>query len=1070
MNKPAGHLFRVDASLKEYFDVCNDDDSSAEEFDDESDQDSPNYWRSSRLSPLRGKARLSLRQRSSVQHALMSQKAASRRGRDAAEVASVFARPLSATVDMNDGTTEGATGTLANIMQENTAECLFFDALCAFRQSPNESFEVTLAHQGGGPPVWSLRKGITAAETWETISFCLRSLIEALLVGANDVARAQWLLQLLGVSLSRENAGVMADAFIDYAQTCTGEEGLLLAAHLVLCRFASVVRRLMQRITSWAIQMQEKCAAANLQKFLRPILHKSIEKVLLPLRRCIHLLERSCSLTNGCSLTGGSGVKTEVNTVTRASALMDHLIVCMSALQDSNTMNLYRFYMVLLIYCSWPYVLLMTSAIFGFVTDVDADAWRSNVPRIFRLSFSHIRVGDYSRSDRKIVTLPTDILSLVLLCVGYERVEVDGPCSDEGGKRRRGISRARRRAAFASMLSSRSFILRSFVAFARQKELVGWTRKRCADGRPTLPGSSTGDEWLRFTQRGEETTDHSPSTPAALPLALCSDGESGFTPSCFESLMLMLQVEDTKTYHDLLLRDAATEVTDSPLRLWLHTSLPAARWVTASFLVPIGQVVQRLQERRLAELLSTNVARDRVGYHATNFENNDDAYDEDDELPVIEFSGHSSTGNGESTTISLRRGGPLPAGSAGGSGVGRTAGEEALTPYGVTFRDAVSLLIDVALCRDSERIVYTFLHRLFVEPHWWYRRDAVSYKYTGTASSFISAAFADAICGKAFAQFVRLSVAPKSEDDLVPTTGDDCALELLRTFASFELHFSFPWDIELILLPLSLSVLWGDAGTVQEKYASYFWKNRCLGEATKVRKECVEEMPAAAGAQDEQGRQVRQLSDEHGAKVRDSWSYCFGYLCSLHYAQISLREQRKWLQQRDIVSHKLMSGLGSSPQGGNHTVRLTRGLGSAYFELSFAVDSLLSFTQNIAGGVARELEGELTKLGAVNSCIELCQRVDALLLRLGSVCFPVVPLLEDAVPLTDFLSVRESIAAVLTIALNPTTLPLRHITSRTQNAIEALVAVVRALPATSVLKEKISPLLVLLTFNRFYGE
>ncbi|ESL10949.1 hypothetical protein TRSC58_01310 [Trypanosoma rangeli SC58] len=1069
MNKSAGHLFSVDASLKEYFDVFNDEDSSAGEFDDESDQDSSNYWRSSRLSPLRGKARLSLRQRSSVQHALMSQKAASRRGRSAAAVASVFARPLSATVDMNDGTTEGATGTLANVMQENTAEYLFFDALCAFRQSPNESFEVTLAHQGGGPPVWSLRKGIAAAERWETISFCLRSLIEALLVGANDVARAQWLLQLLGASLSRENAGVMADAFIDYAQTCTGEEGLLLAAHLVLCRFASVVRRLVQRITSWAMQMQEKCAAPNPQEFLRPILHKSIEKALLPLRRCIHLLERSCSLTNGRPPIGGSGVKTEANTVTRASALMDHLIVCMSALQDSNTMDLYRFYMVLLIYCSWPYVLLMTSAIFGFVTDVDADAWRSNVPRIFRLSFSHIRVGDYSRSERKIVTLPTDILSLVLLCVGYERVEAAGPYSDEGGKRRHGINRARRRAAFASMLSSRSFILRSFVAFARQKELVGWTRKRCADGRPTLPWSSTGDEWLGFTQRGEETAGCSPSTPAALPLALCSDGESGFTPSCFESLMWLLQVEETKTHHDLLLRDATAEVNDTPLRLWLHTSLPAARWVTASLLVPIGQVVQRLHERRLAELLSTSVARDRVGYHVTNFENNDDSY-EDDELPVIEFSGHSLTGNGESTTISLRRGGPLPAGSAGGSGVGRTAGEAALRSCGVTFRDAVSLLIDVALCRDSELIVYTFLHRLFLEPHWWYRRDAMSYKYTGTASSFISTAFADAICGKAFAQFVRLSVAPKSEDDLAPATGDDCALELLRTFASFELHFSFPWDIELILLPLNLSVSWGDAGTVQEKYASYFWKNRCRAEATKVRRECVKEMSTAAGAQDEQGTQERQLSDEHRGKVWDIWSYCFGYLCSLHYAQISLREQRKWLQQRDIVSHKLMSALGSPPQGGNHTVRLTRGLGSAYFELSFAVDSLLSFTQNIAGCVVRELEGELTKLGVVSSCIELCQRIDALLLRLGSVCFPVAPLLEDTVPLTDFLTVRESIAAVLTIALNPTTLPLRHIASRTQNAIEALVGVVRALPATSVLKEKISPLLVLLTFNRFYGE
>ncbi|PWV14236.1 hypothetical protein C3747_37g2 [Trypanosoma cruzi] len=148
---------------------------------------------------------------------------------------------------------------------------------------------------------------------------------------------------------------------------------------------------------------------------------------------------------------------------------MDHLIVRMSALQDSNTMDIYRFYMVLLIYCGWPYVLLMTSAIFGFVTDIDADAWRSNIPRIFRLSFSHIRVGDHGSNDRKIVMLPTDILSFVLLCVGYEPVEADGRCSEDGGKPKRGVNRARRRAAFSSMLSSRSFILRSFVAFTRKR-------------------------------------------------------------------------------------------------------------------------------------------------------------------------------------------------------------------------------------------------------------------------------------------------------------------------------------------------------------------------------------------------------------------------------------------------------------------------------------------------------------------------------------------------------------------------------------------------------------------------
>ncbi|EKG05453.1 hypothetical protein TCSYLVIO_003470 [Trypanosoma cruzi] len=1065
MNKSVGIASRADAFLQEYFDACNDEEKNEDEFDDESDQDSPNYWRSSRLSPLRGKARLSLHQRNSVQQALMSQESLSRRGRDAAAAASLLSRPFIATAEMREGMTGSATVSLNNTMEGTAAEGFLFDAFCAFRQSPNGSFELSPTPREGGPPVWSLRKGIVVAETWAAISFSLRSLMEALLAGANEVARAQWLLQLLGGSLSREGVSVMEDAFTDYSQTCTGEEGLLLAARLVLCRFASVGRGLVQRIMSWTTQVQEKWNSINPNEFMKPDLHKCIERLLLPLRRCIHLLERSCSLAGERHSTIGSNLTgTNVNTVTRATTLMDYLIVRMSALQDSNTMDIYRFYMVLLIYCGWPYVLLMTSAIFGFVTDIDADAWRSNIPRIFRLSFSHIRVGDHGRNDRKIVMLPTDILSFVLLCVGYEPVEADGRCSEDGGKPKRDVNRARRRAAFSSMLSSRSFILRSFVAFTRKKVLLGWSRKRSADWRPTNAECSTGDEWLGFIQKGEKTTSHSVSTPAALSLTLCGDGEDEFLSLWPNFSTWTLCVEEKKTHHDFILDDCTAGGNGKPLQLWLHTSLPAARWVTASLLVPIAQVVKRLNERRLAELLSNDIARHRVGYHSENkLENTDDVcYDDDDNMPAIGFDMNSDTWNVGSSTVSMRRGGSLSL-----IGGGRGAVATRLLPNDVTFQDAVRLIIDIALCRDSERIVYTFLYRLFNEPHWWYRRDAVGYKYTGTASTFISTAFADAIRGKALAQFVRLSVAPTSESTLSQGTGDDSALEVLRTFASFELFFSFPWDIELILLPLNLSVSWGGADAIQEKYASYFWKNRRCGEEAKVRRVNTEKAAGKTGAQEE--RQQQPLGKQ-AVKARESWSYCFGYLCSLYYAQISLREQRKRLQQRDIFSHNIMSALGSSEQGKKHTVRLTRGLGSAYFELSFAVDSLLSFTQNIVGIVARELEGELTKLGKVSSCMALCQRIDALLLRLCTVCFPVAPGLEDTCPMTDSLPICESITAVLAIALNPTSLPLRHITSRTQNAIEALVAVVRALPATSVLKEKLNSLLVLLTFNRFYGK
>ncbi|KEG14997.1 hypothetical protein DQ04_00221000 [Trypanosoma grayi] len=274
---------------------------------------------------------------------------------------------------------------------------------------------------------------------------------------------------------------------------------------------------------------------------------------------------------------------------------------------------------------------------------------------------------------------------------------------------------------------------------------------------------------------------------------------------------------------------------------------------------------------------------------------------------------------------------------------------------------------------------------------------------------------------------------------------------MLRTFAAFELVFAFPWDMELVLLPRSLSVVWSESGVMQKKPAAYFWRNRRCGEAED---ELLLLLPA----------DVRQ------ARARGGWSYCFGYLCALYYAQLSLREQRKRLQRRDVEASRIMSAMGTTRQGPRHAVCVTRGLGSAYFELAFAVDSLLGFTQNVVGVVAREMEGSLTTAGAVNSCITLCQRLDALVLRLRCVCFPVAPQPDDAGPLAASAHIRECITAVLAIALDPASLPLKCVTSRTQSAIEALVAVVRALPSASVLREHVGPLLVLLTFNRFYGQ
>ncbi|ORC84893.1 uncharacterized protein TM35_000401600 [Trypanosoma theileri] len=1085
MSRGTGYSYRQDVSLQEYFEACagSSSGSSVHESDSASDQDSPNYWRAACRSPLRGKARLKLHQRNSVQHALQERRNSMRRGRDAETTAALLAKPLHvAPITLRRGDGESRTEFKENDICSTAIERIIFDVLCALRQSPNECFETSILKEKNKPPVWSRRKVVITQKLWENdVPFSVRTLVEKILTAANLVAQAHWQIKELATSLSRDDIGMSEDTFSNYGETCTGDDGLLLASSLVLSRFSAIVRLFLHNIASWALHIQEEVVSRGCTAIIQNDMLQTVEKVLLPIKRCILLMEDACSITHEQQQTNNSNSETNnLDTVTRATGLIDYLIVRMSVMQDSNTMDLYRFYMVLLIYCSWPYVLLMTSAIFGFVTDIDANTWRSKIPRIFRLSFSHIRVSENNHLDRKELALPTDILSLVLLCVGYEGV---GPNEQsKESKRQRCENRSRRRAAFASMLSSRSFILRSFVAFSRQKTLVGWCRKRAVDQRPTgvIANSNKEELWRttlsewqswRFLQQEEGRSNR--FTDIVLPLVLSSHLEYSLnTSSQSKGVTWALQVDDNKTHHDMLLLDTS-ELKGLPItELWLHTSLPAARWVSVSLLVPIGQVVQRLHERRLVELLSTTVARQRMGYYTVdnnnnnndnnnnNNNNNNDNHDNDSDDGMLDMELEVSV-NGEDNVLafSLRDVPHKLGGETSNNGsmnpLSRTAvdtPERLLRSHNVTFREAVKLIIDVVLCRDSERIVYTFLHRLFLEPHWWFRRDAAEYTSNGTASIFISNTFADALRGKPLGPFVRLAVAPKTESQSSQNANDGHPFEMLRTFASFELIFTFPWDIALILLPSDLCVEWGKGGNIQEKYASYFWKNR----RRKL---------------EQQEKEKDYPTKEFQLQPQDYWSYCFGYLCSLYYAQISLREQRKRLQRRDVDTYHLMSVLGTTEQGKAHAARITRGLGSAYFELSFAVDSLLGFTQNIVSITAREMEEELTRMNtSAGSCITLCQRLDSRLLRLLCVCFPVQTRSDAIKPLPESTSIRESITLLLTIALDPANLPLKHVTSRTQNAIEALVTVVRSLPMTSVLREHVWPLLVLLTFNRFYGE
>jgi len=205
----------------------------------------------------------------------------------------------------------------------------------------------------------------------------------------------------------------------------------------------------------------------------------------------------------------------------------------------------------------------------------------------------------------------------------------------------------------------------------------------------------------------------------------------------------------------------------------------------------------------------------------------------------------------------------------------------------------------------------------------------------------------------------------------------------------------------------------------------------------------------------------------------DVWSSVFGYLCCLHYCQRLLREQRKALHIQDTHEHALRATLGRpTPTAMRHVQAVSRGLGSSYFALSFVVDSFISFTLREVSIVMLQSEAFPRRIEELGSGVELCRALDQLLVELQGVCFRAEPPACEAPaqPSMASASVRTAINLVLALVLTDTRLPVALVHGRARNAIEALVAVISTLNGAEPLKRRLSPLLAMLTFNRYYGE
>ncbi|CAG9571147.1 conserved hypothetical protein [Leishmania major strain Friedlin] len=523
-------------------------------------------------------------------------------------------------------------------------------------------------------------------------------------------------------------------------------------------------------------------------------------------------------------------------------------------------------------------------------------------------------------------------------------------------------------------------------------------------------------------------------------------------------------------------------------QLWINVTIPCARWITTALLIPIGVAVQRLQERRLRDLFTLSLPAAAGGGGGCLLSRPLHA-------PVQEAQQQRQSTD---TTAPVER---PPSGSLAPLDVlaGRGLASRTATATACSFIQALKLLIDVALCRDQERLVHGFLERLYREPRWWVRHaedgGAAAYDRLGTAAPVVSAIFADALRGKRFSELVRLSVLPARVGAAAATAAStmtaatltrpgqqsgrgeegnsspSVAAGMLDVFASFQLDLTLPDAFQHILQPRDLSVYVQPlTNTTERSYQTYFWQRRQRLYVEEGDAGVGKASPAAAAA-----------SGFNGVAFADVWSYVFGYKCALYYARITLREHKKRLHQRDTQDAQVAQAMGLPGQTATQHLRyVSRGLGTAYYTLNFAVEQLLSFTQNVAMRVVYNLERLLAKSMSSSpellSCMELCYQLDALLLELSIVSFPARPPVALNVrergmqsPATEV--VRAAVQRALEVALDPSRLPVSHINSSTRNAVEALVTAVFAAAENhpSTLATHLKPLVVRLTFNRYYG-
>lgn len=811
----------------------------------------------------------------------------------------------------------------------------------------------------------------------------------------------------------------------------------------------------------------------------------------------------------------------------QAALLLDFLVVRSSELQNTSNFDLYRCYVALVMHLSWPYFDLSTAAMHGFVHVIDLDVWRLLLPRMFRVSFSHFRVNGVDEEH------PTDVLSLILNCVDYCCNDRSSDPSYTGSSHSPTAGTSPSMGSFANssefpaLITARQNILQSCAAFCGNKRKTNHGQIDFLENKvhpspynffseelASNDGDCDGELPLGFIVPNLnpplQSTNHEQDWKQRAPGIEMCEAEA-LPEKWMPPLFWCLHLREARASSDVLIlrrplsserqngmdenswtiskppefiRKQKIDVAD----LRINTAIPCTRWLTAALLVPLGMTAQCLQKRRLQDLylgiqtasLSLSTSRplstsfffleDSISHDSSSHRRKKRRHDISASLFAL-----SSTGGVEQRQLQEATNRPLI-----------WSGAAPFTASVISLPNAMRLIIDVALCGNREFIIDGFVRQLYLkslEQNWLKISHTNGEKETAIVDKkMISYLFSEAIRGIPYAELVQLVVtspegitsssatSPSGQESQASSMTDDLK-RILDVFSSFQLQFSFPEQLVLVLFPNTLTFYINHAlGQLQRTYDTFFWQKR-RGKA--------EGFASPSSLASSCSFKKSEIANERCGSVpfSDVWSSIFGYLVALHYAQMHLRCQQKLLHKKDLQLHDLKrSQMNPDPQRNAHQNMLSRGFGGAFYCLAFVLDTLISFTMHEVLVVVYELENAFIHRSAFNSAPLLCKRLDQLLLQLQLISFPsLAPYLtsrEDSLSIHSLgEAIRARIADIVCLALDPTRFTFRFLMAKTKSGVEKLISAVSSCAIQSpLLHMRLKPLIYLLTFNHYYGD